>query len=603
MMGRSPSSARRIPALLRRGGRSPAVGGGSTELLDLVAGGTFARAAVTYPQTSATTVVEVASGARAFEDLGAAEGSLLSLERQWTQLVANPRDILGSGWTAGSGGGPSADAGAGPDGAALADRSVVLGTGTSFSRFQTLTVVNGSVYTGRIWHRAFGGTSARQWTLFNGAASGQFDYAASVDATWRRRDLTHTSSSTSLSLTLHEGRPLAFGTITAAGDVLTDFANVGLGRYPLRTSAVSAGTVAPDTLVYAGGSYDARIATGTWSVSVYPKWATTELVSGDERWIVSFGGANDGLRFRHDGTGLRVEAVDGGSVVAASQYIGTWARNDEHRITINIAAGVITHNGTVGPTGSAITWSAASNLRIGGIQGAAAGSGNELDARIATPRASAASVVPSVAFVGDSITLGTGSSGTSLGGYRRVCRNAWVTDGYARSIVPYGEIRDASFAASDHSGVGGETAAQIETRFSASFGAGTARTPGVVFVMCGMNNAASDVLRDAFINTDYYSLIETIHLALPSAKIIVTTITPTSDGSYAPRVAAMNAALPGIWDDLEAAYPALATQMSRIDLSAPVGWAYSDAFHPNNTGYSIIGATINAAVYAALELP
>jgi hypothetical protein len=380
--------ARRRPGPQHGGARG--IGGGAPRvyLLD-PEGGSFTRNAITYAQTSAAAVAEVAVNTRAYEDLGTAEGRLISLEEQWTQLIQNPRDMAGTGWTAKGGSATyTANAGNGPDGSATADRNN-FGSGgvNTYSQYQTVSgLTTLSPYTCSFWIRATSGTSAQQSTWFRSTSVGQRDYQASIGETWQRRQMTDVGAGTTLSLIVAEGRLISgLSTIVTASDVLSDLHNARAGRYALRSSAISNGVVAPDDLSYAEGEWDTRLATAEWSIYVYPKWATTDLVSGDERWILSYGGANDGVRFRHDGTGVKVEVVDGGSVVCASQYIGSIAKHGEHRITIDVPNGTVTHNDTSGAAGAALTLPTTGALRWGGIHGAAAGSGKEVSARCARP--------------------------------------------------------------------------------------------------------------------------------------------------------------------------------------------------------------------------
>jgi lysophospholipase L1-like esterase len=211
---------------------------------------------------------------------------------------------------------------------------------------------------------------------------------------------------------------------------------------------------------------------------------------------------------------------------------------------------------------------------------------------------------PSVAFVGDSITVGSGSTGSGLGGYRRRVIENLASDGYSDRLLCLGEQRDSNFNNSDHSGVSGNTTAQMTTRVAANFGAGK-RQPDAFFVLAGANNAASDPARTAF-TTDYPLLLDALHAANPSAKIIVSTITDSSDAGYAPRIDSMNAEIASLWDAWEAANPS-APALVRLDLRSVLGdWAagnFADFIHPNNTGYATIGDAIDTAVRAALGIP
>lgn len=382
--------ARRFaPVDLMRRARARGVGaGGRIYLLDLVNGGTFTRSTASFYQTSASTVAEALADVRCIENVGNVEGALISLERQWTQIIDTPRDITGAGWSAkGVNASTTVDAGNGPDGSAVADRSDVTGgLSGSFSAFNTTAGVTTAIpYTASLWIRAFSGTSESQITWFRSTSVGQVDYRASIGETWGRRQLTDQGAGTSLSLIIHEGRVISgLGTIASSGDVLSDLHNVVQGAYAFRPVSLGAGSVvAPDTLTFS--AYDARLLTALWSTRIYPKWATTDLVSGDERWLYSWDGSNDGIRIRHDGTAPRVELLDGGVVVMNSAYIGTVEKNGEHRISFDLPNARIIHNDTGGPVGTTPAWGTPTNLRVGGIFGALAAAGEELDGRMTAP--------------------------------------------------------------------------------------------------------------------------------------------------------------------------------------------------------------------------
>lgn len=380
--------SRRIPSLLRRGGRALRVGrggGGLVDLIDLATAGTFTRSTAAYYQTAADALALAAIDTRCVEDLGSAEGALVSLERSWTQLMGSPRQLSGGGWSATGGASVlTLDAGAGPDGSTLADRlQVTGGGGTSYGPFQSESVVSNAPYTGSSWGRAFSGTTDWQSLIFRTTSIGTTARTAGLTETWARHVMTNSGAGTTMYLVSSEGRILgSIPTVSTTGDTLTDFHNMVAGAYALRPVDV-AGTLGADTLTF--DSWDSRLQTAEWSTLVYPKWGTLDLESGDERWLLSFDGDQNGVRFRHDGTAPRVEVVDGGSVVMASDHIGTIAQNGEHRVTLDLPNARVTHNETGGAVGTAPDWGTPTNMRWGGVYGG----GNELDGRTANPRTGA----------------------------------------------------------------------------------------------------------------------------------------------------------------------------------------------------------------------
>lgn len=157
------------------------------------------------------------------------------------------------------------------------------------------------------------------------------------------------------------------------------------GRYPLTPfrTAAAAGTSAPDVLTFLSAQVPLRLREGKWTITVTPEWAPADLVSGDERWVISFGGANDGLRFRHTGSDVRLEAVVGGSVVASSEAVTGSTREVARVLTIDPVAATLDVDGGTGSAGTTWTWPGGVQARVGGVL---AGS-NEFDGYLTEPEA------------------------------------------------------------------------------------------------------------------------------------------------------------------------------------------------------------------------
>lgn len=215
--------------------------------------------------------------------------------------------------------------------------------------------------------------------------------------------------------------------------------------------------------------------------------------------------------------------------------------------------------------------------------------------------------LPTVAFVGDSLTEGFGSSGDASGGFRRWVRDQWVTDGLGRSVQPIGEIRDPDFALSDHSGVGGDEATDAETRVVANFGVlpSVLRVPRLWVLLIGTNNAVSGAATTSFTSGEYESLITAMR-DIANVPFIVSTIPDSSDVNVSARAATINAWLQGAsgWDALETS---LGVTFDRRDWRTLVGaWNasfYADAFHWNSDGYALVGADLDPRIRLHLGLP
>lgn len=573
---------------VRRGGRSPgAPGGGAIELLDLVSGGTFTRATVGWYQTSASALAEAAINARRFANFGGAEGAKLLIERQHTNSVVQSRDI--TGWTAGSSVTTTGNAEAGPDGAVLADRSQVSSGG--FSRYRVS--LPGSIGCASWWVKRMTGAGSGAWQGLIGNTGALTGQVATVGETWERRVIVNTFVTASNILVPADGRTVAVtagDALTAqALDLLTDFHQWDAGvRYP-RSPVVTAGSTAtcnPDNLSWASGAWDTRLATDTWTIDVWPLFASTEIVSGDVRWLMSFGSGNDGLRIRHDGTGVRVECVDGGSVVTSGPYL-VFDRDERLRITIEPSVSRVTVDGVSGGAGAALTWPTAVTLRLGGIAGAAVGSGEEADARVDAPflGEGATDFIATTLFLGDSITVGADS--TNSNGFKaRVSADAAAAGKAYRNVGPY---RTGTLFDVDHSGIAGNTISQMEARIATDV---TPYRPRVVVIHAGTNDLGTGV---PGMQADLESLLVAVRAALPSAYLViceipervsyVSTVNDYNDNAIPAAVAAAGLA--------SGTYAIVSPGVLLADLDV-------DGVHPLDVGHDKISAAVWAAISAWL---
>lgn len=120
-----------------------------------------------------------------------------------------------------------------------------------------------------------------------------------------------------------------------------------------------------DVLQYMPSQVPFHVRARKWSQSVYPYWANTDAVNGDEYWLYSFS-AGDGLRFRKTAGNVKLEALRGGSIVADSGVIVN-ARQAKLDLVIDPVAGILSVGGVAGPTGSKWEWPSGTPLRQGGV--------------------------------------------------------------------------------------------------------------------------------------------------------------------------------------------------------------------------------------------
>jgi hypothetical protein len=381
---RSGSGVLRRPGL--RGGHPATSGGGAPPVvdpIDLATAGTFGRAsAVTYHNGSLATLLHAASGARALEDRNDTAGALLRICRAYTQYVARSEELSNAGWVKTSAT-VTADQGAAPDGDADAD--LVTWTATSVSARATGACPNSgteladnaaAVYS--IFVKDASGDPFRlnYTTKANGSGTASSDFTPS--GTWARYDYRVADIGAGAT-----DAALRFQNASSSGIRAYDLVWGGqmtAGRYPLPYATNTGATeldIAADSLVIASGTDTTNILGGALKFDeVSPYFANTELASGDVRWLWTLD-ANNGIRIRHTGSDVRVEAVESNTVRASSAALTFAAHALLGEIEWDPAAGTVSVGGAAGAAGTPWTWNNG-DVRIGGIQG---GSGSEADCR------------------------------------------------------------------------------------------------------------------------------------------------------------------------------------------------------------------------------
>lgn len=315
------------------------------------------------PTTGASSFLSVASNdVLRTDNRGDGAGGLTLLEGARTNSILYARQLSNQTYWTHNGGTHTSDQGTGPDGASSADRANLLINQNAF--IQSLGVGVFSAF-----GRGYSGTSAWQMGIDGVAYTG----TTSISTTWQRRSV-YTGSAVSYYLPIDSNNRTGSGGIAASAmDVLIDYiqfeASVRFPSTPMPTSG-STFTRAADTLTLTSGSVPAGLLHGPGRFTqISPLFANTDLVSGDEMWLLSLGGSSNGIRIRHNGTDVRVEAVEGGTVRAQSNAL-TFSRDALLGIVAwNPETGIVSVNGSNGPTGTLWVWAAA-NLRVGGIHSA-----------------------------------------------------------------------------------------------------------------------------------------------------------------------------------------------------------------------------------------
>lgn len=296
------------------------------------------------------------------DNRGDGAGGLTLLEGARANSALYGRDVTNNYWTKTGTQTLDDDAGTGPDGNSNADRAN-MNSGCQIYR----TGLGGGCLSTYV--RGYSGGSQRLNVGFDGTVAVG---SASISTTWTRL-ACFSSGSPTYALLETIDRSGVGGVGAGASDVLIDFVQHESGRFPSTPIGTngSALTRSADTLTLTSGSVPAPLFTGKGRFTqLSPLFANTDLASGDVFWLLSIGGSSNGIRIRHDGANVVVEAVASGSVVATSQAL-TFARDALlGAIAWDPAGGVVYVNGVAGVAGTPWSWSSG-NIRVGGIHGGA----------------------------------------------------------------------------------------------------------------------------------------------------------------------------------------------------------------------------------------
>lgn len=340
---------------------------------------TFARSGQATYLLSASELGLAAAGERRLE-----AGKLLVLREHQNVMNDDPLVIaVAGGWSLQGSPAPTATADqiAAPLSGYLAARNTMGTSATSRVRDNALTLADNTTYYRHVWLMSVAGDpDTIRLRMVDKAGSpldaGPFDASSS----WGRVGGASDSGS---GVTTPSCDVLNAGDANA-NDVYVWGYNVYAGTHWLDTILTATGTHYGDVETYT--KWDAWLSTGSFQIDVWPRWADTDRVSGEELWIISIDGDQHGIRFRHDGTGVLCERVESGVVTVASGYITTAAlsaaENDTPlRVHMDVPGSLIAIDGIPGATGSAGSWPTTGTLRLGGIAGGA----GEVDGAVDLP--------------------------------------------------------------------------------------------------------------------------------------------------------------------------------------------------------------------------
>lgn len=299
------------------------------------------------------------------ENRGDGGGALALFEGSRTNVALRSQELDGGGWTTAGTVTKTAGLG-GPDGNNAERLQAASGT---HILYQSINFTAGR-WALSAWARATSGTSAHFLIYYDG--SSVYDGpSATLTTTYQRMANAQTVGTGAGNIEVIDGRNVG-SFLAGARDARLDLVQLEAGRFAssaIRTAGATA-TRSADTLTMTTGIPPALLSRRGEFAMVSPVFGTADLTSGDVFWLLSIGGGSDGIRIRHTGTDVRVEAVAGGSVVASSAA-QTWSAHAlVGPVSWDPVAGLVYVNGTAGAAGTPWSWSSAS-VRVGGIHGGA----------------------------------------------------------------------------------------------------------------------------------------------------------------------------------------------------------------------------------------
>lgn len=308
------------------------------------------------------------------EDSGLFGETLTLIEKQSANLVTFSEDYSQASWgkvSATLAGAPTPVAA--PDGEI--DAFTVDFTASANARLN-LTMAsslmpNGTIITASRWHKLVSGGGLHRLDIVqrDGVTSAPTLADVTAPVNWAREIRRSLNVGTGAGNVQFRHRNGSTGLATG---VSVWGSQVELGRYEtsyIRVPGASAVTRQADQATWLAAEVPlllrtsaARMRTATW-------WNDADLVASDERWLLSFGGASNGIRVRNDAGSVKLEAVAGGAVTASLVLSGLSRRSPVY-VSWDPSAGTVSWDGTTGAVGTPWTWPGVS-VRVGGILGGA----------------------------------------------------------------------------------------------------------------------------------------------------------------------------------------------------------------------------------------
>lgn len=369
-------------AAAQAGRRRASAGAYSGPLLD-VASSIFARTTEGSYLTAADAMSWASAGVRR-EDAGAFGELLTLIERASKNQAIYSEDLTQASWSkvsASLAGSPTAVLA--PDGAT--DAYTIDFTASANARVNLTMgsgdMPNGTIVTASRWHKLVSGGGSHRLDIVqrDGTSSAPTLANVTAPADWARDVRRGLSVGTGASNVQYRHRNGSGG---AATSISCWGAMVELGYYEtsyIRNTGNTQTSRTADHWTWLAAEVPLALRSGAARMRCAPRWIETDLQASEERWLLSFGGASDGIRVRNDGGTVKLEALAAGSVVASKTLSGL-ARATPVWVSWDPVAGTVSWAGVAGSAGTPWTWPA-TGCRVGGIEGGA----SEWDGGLSAP--------------------------------------------------------------------------------------------------------------------------------------------------------------------------------------------------------------------------
>ncbi|UJR81500.1 hypothetical protein [Sandaracinus amylolyticus] len=545
-----------------------------------------------------------APNAPRYEDRGDGAGPLLLIEglREATNALSQALD--GATWgTLGAmaDSTPVANYAIGPLGRGAVRLATPTGTNRRQQTRAAVTTVPQAI---SAWARAAVGSSAHISAFAGGSAIVAAGDAA-LTSTWKRISAlltTYVSGGTSYYIQESVARNTVGGLAAGPRDSVIDLYQAEVGRFPssaIRTRAKSSAFNTPryaDTIVGTSAQVPAGIFSGPGRLSQFsPVSSSAEMASGEERWLLSIDGNQSGIRIRHTGTNIVLEALAAG-VVVASLTLGAWAAHALlGALTWDPGAGTVGLGGVTSAPGSSWSWTPG-NVRVGGIYGGTGEVWARLGALTAPGGAATLGTTPEaidVMWWGDSLTCGTLAT---LAQWRKVVGEIDAAlPHYQRRYNPIGFWQNANPAFDNDwsMSVGGAQVSTLTGWFSAWNLATLGLTPAIAPICIGTNNLGTGGQNPTDLAPLVGGLIDLIAAAWPGVLIPLQKLPPRFDAA-ASKVVDWNANFHDVVvaDAVTRGHNVISDDTLATACAAAT---YADLLHPDAASAPAIGAAMHAA--------